>query len=816
MYQELGKRSSRVLRSLSLSINQIHPLSYMQRPLFSVLLCYLAGIIFQNSLRFLDHQFLFYLCLMIFVFSLLSYIKGWNSTGILLLLFFILIGMLNTFYHLHPHGPHHIVHFSGKQGLLFGTVYQSEMKQNNAYQEIQLNTYLFQSQNKQYQTSGGVLLKIYGDMPLFRFGDIIKAQVLLQEPGLPGNFGEFNFRNYLARQNIFLTDSIEIELTEIVGHSERVTFFTFLRGVKDRITQKINQIYPSPDRGLIKAIITGNRTEIPREWNHLFQDAGVMHILAISGLHVGIIAMALFFVLNLVPVKWMKKGFRTFIIILILSGYAAMTGFRPSVSRAALMFAIVLLARCFNRPYHLYNSLYLAALLLLIWQPLYLFDAGFLLSFVVTFFIIFLAPILEGKLTFLPCILGKPLSISLSAWLGMAPLSAYFFYKISLIAILSNIIIVPLIGVILILAIISIFLSFLFLPLAELLAFFNQNLIALLLLIGQKLSSLPFAYHYIAQPEIYLIILYYLVILTFFYALHRWSKYNLLEKKRRFWTITASVFLLLFIPVASSSSLLAVHFINVGQGDCILIQTPQKKHILIDGGGTPFNDFDVGENTVVPYLRREGINRIDLMFLTHPDLDHLEGLLPVLQEMRVRMVIDSGLGYEHETYLDFLSIIKEDRDITYYQARSGDIIRISPDLEILILNPVINSTYGYENDFNNNSIVLKLRYKNTDFLFTGDIEEAAEIDLLSRNESLESDILKVAHHGSGGSTSELFLEKVQPKVAVISVGSNYFGHPHPKVIKKLEKGCPKVFRTDLNGTVIIKSDGKQYYISTLR
>ncbi len=812
----MEKKSSKALRSLSLSINQLHLLSYMQRPVLSVLISYLAGILLQNSLRFLDYQYLFFISLVIFLLFLLSCKKCLNITGILLLLFFIVIGMLNSSYHLQPHGSNHIYHFSGQKGQLFGTVYQTEINHSNDYQQVQLNTSFFQYQNELYQTSGRVLLRIYGVEPVFQFGDNIKAQVLLQEPGLPGNFGEFNYRDYLLRKNIFLTDNIKIEQVEILGYSEKLTIFSFIYGMRDKITERINQIYQAPDRGLIKAIITGNRTEIPREWIHLFQDAGVMHILAISGLHVGMIVMFLFFFLNLLPANGMKNSYRYLTIIFILLGYAAMTGFRPSVSRAAIMFIIVLAGRYFNRPYHLYNSLYLAAFLLLLWQPLYLFDAGFLLSFVVTFFIIFLSPILEEKLRFLPLYLAKPLSVSLSAWLGMAPLSAYFFYKISLIAILSNILIVPLIGIILILALISIFLSFFVLPLAGLFALLNQALIGLLLLIGQRLSLLPFAYQYIAQPEVYLIILYYLVILTFFYTLHFWSQYNILEKKHRFWTITTLVFLLLFIHIISPSSLLSVHFINVGQGDCILIQTPQKEHILIDGGGTPFGDFDVGQNTVIPYLRREGINRINLMILTHPDLDHLEGLLPVLKEMQVNLVIDSGLDYQHETYLEYRSLIMEDQDTDHYHAGAGDVIQISPDIEFFVLNPDKTIAYGYKNNFNNNSIVLKLRYNNTSFLFTGDIEEAAETILLSWSDSLKSDILKVAHHGSNSSTGTIFLENVRPEVAVISVGANNFGHPHHEVIKKLEDECQQVFRTDLNGTVLIKSNGNQYYINTLR
>jgi len=724
--------------------------------------------------------------------------------------------MVNTSYHLQPSGSNNIYHFRGEQGSLFGTVFQTEMKQTYHYQEIQVNTNFFQLNDKRYQTNGRVLLKVYDVEPVIKFGDVIKAEVLLQEPELPGNFGEFNYRDYLTRQNIFLTDSVEMNQLEIVGHSKGLSINTLIYGIKNRISQKIEKIYQSPGKGLIKAIIIGDKTEISRELMDIFQDAGIMHILAISGLHVGIIAIVLLFIFNLLPKYWLNDGFKYIIIITMMLGYAAMTGFRPSVSRATLMLAIVMLAKCFNRPYHIYNSLYLAAFLILLWQPLYMYDAGFLLSFVVTFFIIYLAPILEGKLEYLPSYFRKLFSVSLSAWLGIVPLSAYFFYKISFIGILSNIIIIPLIGVILILALISIFLSFLFLPIAQLFSLFNDALITLLLIVGKKLSSLPFAYQYVAQPGLASIILYYSIILMSFYSIHFWSKYDLLVKKRRFWLIVFFSFILLCINVLIPSSLLAVHFINVGQGDCILVQTPQKKNILIDGGGTPYSDFDIGKNIVIPYLRREGINKLDMMFLTHPDMDHLEGLLPVLKEMNVNLVVDSGIQYQDKTYLDFLSLIEGDKNITYYQTRAGDVIQITPEIEFFILNPYKTSHCLIENDFNNNSIVLKLQYKNTDFLFTGDIEEAAEINLLSRNSLLKSDILKVAHHGSSSSTGDLFLEKVKPEVAIISVGSNNFGHPHSNVIKKLEKKCQKVFRTDLNGTIIVKSNGSKYYIHILR
>ncbi|MFW6149766.1 MAG: ComEC/Rec2 family competence protein, partial [Atribacterota bacterium] len=358
MFQELEKRGSKVLRSTSLSIKQIHTLSYIQNPLLLLLSSYVAGIILANIFGFLDYFSLFIIFIIVCLLSWLSYKNDWKITIILFLLSFLFIGTVNTSYHLQPVGPNNIYNFSGEQGNLFGTVCHTEIKQDYNYQEIQVNTNFFQLYDKRYQANGHVLLRVYGVKPVIKYGDVIKAEVLLQEPELPGNFGEFNYRDYLKRQNIFLTDSIEINKLEITGHSENLSINSLIYGIKNRITRKIEKIYKSPGKSLIKAILVGDKTEISRELTDIFQDAGIMHILAISGLHVGIIAIVLLFIFNLIPKYWINDLFKYLIIIIIMLGYAAMTGFRPSVSRATLMLAIVIIAKCFNRPYHIYNSLY--------------------------------------------------------------------------------------------------------------------------------------------------------------------------------------------------------------------------------------------------------------------------------------------------------------------------------------------------------------------------------------------------------------------------------------------------------------------------
>ena len=724
--------------------------------------------------------------------------------------------MLNTSYQSQPQGSNHIYRFLNKSGVLSGIIEEVEYNSDGQYHEILLSARYFKEDNTNNYSKGRVLLRVYGEELPLQCGDLIDTKVLLQEPALPNNFGEFNYREYLARQKIFVTGSTTIAQVELVSKRKGLSLPYFINYLRNKIESNIDSLFNYPYNTLIKAIITGNRKEIPSQWELIFQDAGIMHVLAISGLHVGIIATTLFFIFRLIPFFGSRKNWGNIIIVVFLLGYAAIAGFRPSVSRATLMFSTMFIAGYVNRPYHLSNSLYLAALILLFYQPLLLFDAGFLLSFTVTFFIIFLKPIIEERINFLPSYIAQPLAVSTAAWLGVAPLSAYFFYKISYIALLSNLIIVPLISIILVLGIISVFLSFIFLPCAAVFAIINRIFIKLFISITRLSTSLPLAYQHVAQPGIIKIVYYYSFIILVSLTLAYWSKLNMVKKKILFWIMVVSVPLFLIVPAIFSLNTLSVHFINVGQGDSILIQTPQKRNILIDGGGIPYGDFDIGKKVVLPYLWRLGIRSIDMMVLTHPDLDHLKGLIAVLKEMKVNMVIDSGIEAQCAIYNQFLSLIRGDDNITYYKPATGDTIRLAPDLEIVVLNSLNPAVYGKESNFNNHSIVLKLLYKNTSFLFTGDIEEKAEMNLLNWAHLLKSDILKVAHHGSITSSNDCFIEKVQPELAVISVGLNNFNHPHQDILERLDCCCQRVFRTDCNGTVLINSNGQKYNIKTLR
>jgi len=494
--------------------------------------------------------------------------------------------------------------------------------------------------------------------------------------------------------------------------------------------------------------------------------------------------------------------------------YASITGFRPSVLRATIMFILLIGGKLINRSRNLNISLFFAAFLILLSNPLILYDAGFLLSFIVTFFIINLAPILQGLFSKVVVWIKNPLAVSTAAWIGIFPLSAYFFTKVSMISIVSNIFIIPLTGIAVILGFVTFFVGLISISLASMIAGINYLILNLITLIAKSFSSLPFAFIYVAQPSVIVIILYYLMVL---FIIEMFCKKTLSQKikKKAGLIVLSLISLIIIVQVFYPVDDLKVNFINVGEGDCILIEAPGKTNILIDGGGTPLSDFDVGSKIVVPYLRRKGINEIDLLILTHPHIDHLEGVLPVLEELKVDAVLDSGLNCDLSEYEEFISVIQA-KDIPYHKAKAGDNIIFNNSLEIFLLNPLYDSDSYDESDFNNASIVVKLFYKDADFLFSGDIEESAEKKLLVWQNILQSDILKVGHHGSSTSTTLEFLDKVNPSIAVITVGKNNFGHPSQKIIERLEDKNIQIYRTDKDGTIVIRTNGQQYWIKTLK
>lgn len=793
----------------NISSNSKH---YVVRPLPIILALYIIGIIYGKFIS-INLIFLFSIIILLIVILIISFVKQWNVTTALLFLIIFLIGILNYNLNSTPIGANHIANFiEDKKSTIICTVLDKEYYPNQDKISFKVKVSQIERGDFSIRTQGLILLNTYLEDCPYEYGDVLKIKGKLEKPAGQKNFGEFDYELYLARKKIFTYINIWQEKDiQKIGEDDSNFLVSFSLTARDKIKEITKQTLLPPYNYLLIGMLLGEKSFIPPHLKEVFTEAGIMHILAVSGLHVGIIAMALLVFLSILR---LPKKLKLLTLILILIIYASITGFRPSVLRATIMFILLIGGKLIDRSRNLNISLFFAAFLILLLNPLTLYDAGFLLSFIVTFFIINLSPILQGLFSKIVVWIKNPLAVSTAAWIGIFPLSAYFFSKVSIISIISNIFIIPLTGIAVILGFITFFIGTASIPLAGIIANINYLVLNLITLIAKSFSSIPFAFIYVAQPSVMVIILYYL---TVFFIIEIFYKKTLsLKIKKKTVLIVLSVTLLIIIiQLFYPTDNLKVNFINVGEGDCILIEAPNKINILIDGGGTPQSDFDVGSKIVIPYLRRKGINEIDLLILTHPHLDHLEGLLPVLKEFKVDMVLDSGLSCDSSEYKEFISLILK-KGIPYYKAKVGDSFIFSNNLEIFLLNPLYDSDFYEESDFNNASIVVKLFYKNADFLFTGDIEGAAEKKLLAWDNILQSDILKVGHHGSSTSTNLEFLDKVNPNIAVITVGKNRFGHPSQKIIERLEDKNIQIYRTDEDGTVIIRTNGQEYWIRTLR
>ncbi|HLS61162.1 MAG TPA: ComEC/Rec2 family competence protein [Virgibacillus sp.] len=270
------------------------------------------------------------------------------------------------------------------------------------------------------------------------------------------------------------------------------------------------------------------------------------------------------------------------------------------------------------------------------------------------------------------------------------------------------------------------------------------------------------------------------------------------------------VILILFLSMLISTSFsvveatdensMKIHFIDVGQGDSMLIQTPTDKNILIDGGPP-----EAGKK-VVAYLKKHDIDQLDLLFATHPDIDHIGGLLYVMKTMPIQLIIDSGKLHTTKTYRQYLHEISMQK-IPIHTAKESEMIRIDEDVDIQILN-----TYEHFKSSNQSSIVVKASYKDMSFLFLGDVEVAQEKALMKKY-SVQADVVKVAHHGSKSSSSLPFLQAVNPSVAILTyLKNNDYGHPVPKVIKNLNQVNAQIYSTAVFGDLIIQTNGEGYFI----
>ena len=850
----------------------------MTRPFLLLVSAITAGISFGSCCRIPDLPVQIAL---IAILAVTSFIWSFNRKIIahLLLLFAVfLLGILDINLRLHPHlAEDHITNFAGSEKVSVEGLISENPQVSPEKTELVVSVSRMIRGAEYHPVSGNVLLTVRDPYP-FRYGDFIRFHTRLKVPRDFRNPGGFDYEKYLRLRGILLRGSIK-DLSELVvlrsGRGNPLR--QHLEDFRDLIRTAIIEKSPGTEGAIIQAMILGNQKAIPREVMEKFNRTGTSHIIAISGFNIGIIAVFAFFLVRFclktehVLLHWNIGRISIYFALLVVTLYTFIAGAGISVIRASIMVAVFLGAVLINREGDLYNTLGLAAFLILSIAPHSLFDISFQLSFAAVAALIFFMPkwlalipsanprLSErwtGEWAFhqfrraLRCIAIFFLA-SLSATLGTLPLILLYFNRLSLISLAANLVCVPILGVLAIPVCLVIILA---VPLSPVLADgviqLSEILVRISIGLIDRLAALPGAAVYVSTPSFPEIVAFYLLLiwgglLLKWFTLRRDSKAAL---KMPLLLKVLPAILTLFFAIDGlyvwfqgiQQGRLSLTAVDVGQGSSILIRMPGGQKILVDGGGIFDDTFDLGKYVLAPYLWHERISQIDTVILTHPHPDHLQGLLFILENFHVGEVWTNSDRSETELYLTFLRIVREkgivlrtlsDRTpamnvsgvgIHFLNPGGNDAINEMTDPPVVGLLPLppssdVRSAAIRFNDSNDLSLVLKLTYGDIRFLLPADITHVVESRWVHDGVDLQSEVIFIPHHGSDRSSSTAFIAKVKPRIAVVSCGAeNTFGFPHKDVLRRYEGVHAQVYRTDRSGAVTIGTDGRQLVVDAFR
>ncbi|WP_433946059.1 DNA internalization-related competence protein ComEC/Rec2 [Paenibacillus sp. SN-8-1] len=686
--------------------------------------------------------------------------------------------------------------------------------------------------------------------------NVVLTNVSLIAPAIARNFGGFDYSNYLHREHIHWL--LKVKGAANVQATEAGWSFTAIMAWNDQLrstlANRIGQLFEEPSAGFMKGLLIGVTDDLDPETYSSFSQLGLTHILAISGSHVAINMGILFWLLRRFKVSKEKAYL---VVLIFIPFYVLLTGFTPSVVRSGIMsmLGVYLLRKGLFKD--TLNILAAAALLMLLWEPYYLYNVSFQLSFIVTAGLILLVPYVNPLLTFLPRRVRTAAAITIVAQIVSFPLTIYYFNQFSLLSLAANFIIVPIVGVFSLSAgTAALLLSFVWLQLGKWIAYPAHIMNELAFMAASWMNNRSGFITIWKSPTVGWIAAYYIVIGCFLYLGRRiaeteQSAVSYLDTgetqpltpemspvsrlrspsrvRHRLYSVGQLLSCLGLVGLLYAGyqpenprNIGTVQFLDVGQGDCALITTPEGKNILVDGGGTVTfgkpkdawrnkkEPYEVGAKVVVPLLKKRGIHQLDAIILTHGDQDHAGGLQAVLDSIPVNALFINGTLADTKT-INKLVHTALGKKIKLYSISGG--MQIKPDSRTMLtfLAPVLpaESEEGqvpFIQEQNHLSIAFLMEMDGSRFLFTGDMDKASEQEVTQKLGSPKGlglpDVLKVAHHGSHTSTSEDWLDFWKPKAAVISVGvSNSYGHPHTDTLDKLQKRGIHIHRTDEMGEI---------------
>ncbi len=685
------------------------------------------------------------------------------------------------------------------------------------------------------EVTGNLLLSIKECSRRFSYGDRIRFSSALHIPKNFSNPGGFDYIRHLAYKSIYATAFLESDKSiTLIRKGEGNRCLVFIESIRNSIRECIRSSTQSPSRDILLALIIGEQGTIPEQTRDRFSALGITHILSISGLHVSIFALIayeiLFNLLKMYPRLLLyipARKIAVFMSIFPVLGYCMIAGLATPATRSGLMVVCYLLTLLLDRPQHMLHTLFVAAFIILAVSPQSLFEISFQLSFLAVFCLIILVPAwkqllrkkeadpfkktphIRAKLT---AYTGDSLLSSGAAMLGTAPIVAYYFHTFAPSGFITNLLMVPIAGFVLVpLGLSATLLVFIWPSGAALLfkaAGFCTDFFLFLSDIFYKALGDGLT---VTEPLLWEVL--------FFYGLLILSAICRTKKQ---WVLYGCGLFVFFgaecaqaIYVNRTNDTLTVTFLDVGAGDSAVIQLPSKEVMLIDGGGLMDDSFDVGKAVLAPYLYSRGIKKIDYIVLTHPHRDHVGGLPYIARKFSTDELWHNGENSFLQPYQALMETALTQKSAIITCKRDMQ-MRTFGNVTMNILNPQQDCLSVWDKDqnaTNNNSIVLKIAYGEVSFLFAADILKEQESKLLQSGADLASTVLKVPHHGGQTSCTDSFLNAVHPSVAVVSGRSSGKRHtPHPDVKKRLETLNIKTYVTEQCGAITIITDGKKLEI----
>jgi len=612
--------------------------------------------------------------------------------------------------------------------------------------------------------------------------------------------------------------------------------------LRNHTARTMSAVLPEPQASLAQGIILGMRGNIPLSLKTDFVRTGAAHLLAISGLHLSIIAGIL------LSIGIWLFGRKHYLYIWLALGiiwlYALLTGLHLPVVRGAIMASLFLTAELLGRQRSAITALTFAAAIMVGISPYILGNAAFQLSFLAMAGLVFLFPIFQalgrravkatlgedGAIASIANICSDSLSATVGAVIAVWPVVAYYFGIISFAGPLATFLALLALPGIIVTGALTGGLGLIALPAAQAIGWLTWLFLSYMILIVSGLAASSLSFIEVGSVDLTLIWIYYSVLTTAIFLSRKTSpmpkataqlksgaskSFNLVSRLPKKWILPPLLLVAILVSATAASmpdDKLRVSFLNVGQGDAILIQKGNQQ-VLVDGGPSPQAiSLELGKQ--MPFWDRT----IELVVLTHPDSDHLAGLVEVLRRFRVKQVLYPDLDSESALYDEWLKLI-EAKNMKHTTAQAGQQIDLGAGAVIKVLHPQITHLTGTESDIDNNGVVLRLSTDDISFLLTADIRQEAEFELIADRADLSSTVLKVAHHGSDTSTTSEFLAVVNPRLAVISAGvDNKFGHPSDEVLDRLKERLDpeNIYRTDQQGTIEFITDGERLWVEVGR